>query len=138
MNEPKFKLGDRVRLVERTDIEGMVTDVYGSLSTTDVLYEVTADNDTSFFRQGDQLELIPIVKVYSFEAVVDAGAAVVTMFDVTDENAKSVVARGHAHILHDGEVGMAQAVSFAARRMFEAMDSKGANPIYLRGAINNG
>lgn len=139
MSEAKFKIGDRVRLVERPEIEGVVTDVYGSTFTTDVLYEITADNDISLFRQEGQLEPAPIIKVYSFEAIVDASAAVVTMFDVTDENAKTVVSRGHAHILHDGEVGMAQAVSFAARRMFEALDAKGNERIYVGrngGSIN--
>ena len=29
---------------------------------------------------------------------------------------------------HDDEVGIAQAVSFAARRMFESLDTKNQNP----------
>jgi DNA-binding XRE family transcriptional regulator len=43
-----------------------------------------------------------------------------------------VYARGHAHILHNGEVGMAQAVSYAAKRMFESLDKQQENKIYAK------
>ena len=51
---------------------------------------------------------------------------------VTQGEKTWVYARGHAHILHDGEVGMAQAVSFAARRMFETLDKKQEKQIYFK------
>ena len=48
-----------------------------------------------------------------------------------------VYARGHAHILHDGEVGMAQAVSYASKRMFESLDTKNGNRIYFKDRKDN-
>ena len=131
MTEAKFKIGDQVKLVSCNGSVGKIVDVLHSNRFKSFMYEVATEFSQDLYTESD-LEPAPIVKVYSFEAVVDAGAAIVTMFDVTDENAKTVVSRGHAHILHDGEVGMAQAVSFAARRMFEAMDRKGEDRIYFK------
>ena len=68
---------------------------------------------------------------YTFDSVIDANVAVVTM-TAHQGNRTWIYARGHAHILHDGEVGMAQAVSYAARRMFESLDRKQENKIYLK------
>jgi hypothetical protein len=47
-----------------------------------------------------------------------------------------VHARGHAHILHDGAVGEAQAISYAAKRMFESLDTKNENRIYFKEGNN--
>jgi hypothetical protein len=79
----------------------------------------------------DQLEPAPLPIDYSFEARIDVNVAVVTM--IAKQGDKTwVYARGHAHILHDGEVGMAQAVSYASKRMFESLDKKQDKQIYFK------
>lgn len=97
------------------------------------MYAVENEDDGYYGMYAeDQLELAPIPIEYSFEARIDVNVAVVTMI-AKQGNKTWVYARGHAHILHDGEVGMAQAVSYAARRMFESLDTKQKNPIYFKG-----
>jgi hypothetical protein len=80
----------------------------------------------------DQLEPAPLPTDYSFEAHIDGNVAVVTM-NAKQGNRTWICARGHAHIIHDGEVGLAQAVSYAARRMFETLDKKQEKQIYFKG-----
>ena len=111
----------------------MVDDIWCSMTKEKPIYEVTYEsNGTKGMYAEDQLELAPIPTEYHWEAHIDGNAAVVTM--VATQGDKSwVYARGHAHILHDGEVGMAQAISYAAKRMFESLDSKQVNKIYVRG-----
>ena len=79
----------------------------------------------------DQLEPAPLPIDYSFETHIDGNVAVVTMIATQGEKTW-VYARGHAHIIHDGEVGLAQAISYAARRMFETLDKKQPNQIYFK------
>lgn len=56
----------------------------------------------------------------------------VVVMHATQGDKEWVITRGHAHIIHDGDVGMAQAVSYAARRMFENLDRKGDKQIYCK------
>ena len=130
MKEARFKIGD---MVETNWIGvGKVSDVMYSPSKDAYTYEVTNDQTAAELFSEDELKPAKVLVDYSFDAHVEGNVAVVTM--VASQGEKSwVCARGHAHILHDGEVGVAQAVSFAAKRMFESLDSKQENKIYLKG-----
>lgn len=128
----KFTIGDRVKIPSKQDTIGVVSDIWSSLAQTRTMYEVTIETSkVKALYAEEQLELAPIPTSYSFDAVIDGNVAVVTM-NATQGDKTWVYARGHAHILHDGEVGMAQAVSYAARRMFEALDKKQENKIYFK------
>lgn len=130
---PKFLIGDRVIIPSKTNKVGTVTDIWTSLAKAIVMYTVQYEEDGYYGMYAeDQLEPAPIPTTYTFNAVIDGNAAVVTM-NATQGDKTWVFARGHAHILHDGEVGMAQAVSYAARRMFESLDIKQQNKIYFKG-----
>lgn len=128
----KFQIGDRVKIPSKAETIGVVTDIWSSLAQDRTMYEVTCEgNGNKGLYAENQLEPAPIPTEYSFEAYIDGNVAVAIM------NAKQgektwVYARGHAHIIHDGEVGMAQAISFATRRMFESLDSKQENKIYVK------
>lgn len=78
-----------------------------------------------------QLEPAPLPIEFSFEAHIDGNVAVATMNAVQGEK-EWVYARGHAHIIHDGPVGLAQAISYASRRMFESLDKKQDQKIYVK------
>lgn len=95
------------------------------------MYAVEDENGHIGLYAEDQLEPAPVPIDYSFDARISGNVAVITMTATQGENSW-VYARGHAHILHDGEVGLAQAVSYAARRMFESLDKKQVNKIYFR------
>lgn len=132
----KFQIGDRVKIPSKQNVIAVVTDIWQSQSQVRTMYEVTHEvGGGKGMYSENQLELAPIPTEYSFESHIDGNVAVVTMIATQGEKTW-IYARGHAHILHDGEVGMAQAISFAARRMFESLDCKQENKIYVRGGNN--
>ena len=129
---PKFQVGDRVKIPGKENNIGTVGDIWCSLVQSKIMYAVDIDGGHRGLYSEDQIEPAPVPIEYSFSSTVENNVAVVCMIATQGEKSW-VYARGHAHILHDGEVGMAQAVSFAAKRMFESLDSKQENKIYLKG-----
>ena len=128
--DTKFQIGDRVKVASRHSIIGTVADIWHSHAHDSSMYAVDLENGSRGLYAEDKLEPAPIPITYSWEAHIDGNVAVVTM-NATQGEKTWVHSRGHAHILHDGEVGMAQAVSYAARRMFEALDANQKDRIYL-------
>ena len=128
----KFQIGDRVKIPSKSNKIGTVSDIWTSLAKAMIMYAVENEDDgyCGMYAE-DQLEPAPLPIDYSFEAHIDGNVAVVTMIATQGEKTW-VYARGHAHILHDGEVGMAQAVSYASKRMFESLDKAQANHIYYK------
>ena len=132
---PKFQIGDRVKIPAKAETIGIVTDIWSSMAQGRAMYEVAYEsNGNKALYAEDQLELAPVPISFSWEAHIDGNVAVCTM-TATQGEKSWVYSRGHAHIIHDGEVGMAQAISYAARRMFENLDAKQENKIYVRGAV---
>ena len=128
----KFQIGDRVKIPAKAETIGVVTDIWSSLVQERTMYEVSYEsNGHKGMYAENQLEPAPIPTEYSFGATVEGNVAVVTMMATQGEKTW-VYSRGHAHILHDGEVGMAQAISYAAKRMFESLDTKQENKIYFK------
>ena len=128
----KFQIGDRVKIPSKSNKIGVVTDIWSSLAKATVMYAVENESDGYCGMYAEnQLELAPIPTDYSFEAHIDGNVAVVTMI-ATQGDKTWVYARGHAHILHDGEVGMAQAISYASKRMFESLDKNQEKQIYFK------
>ena len=128
----KFRLGDRVKIPSKSNNIGIVNDIWSSLAKSTLMY--TVENECDGFvgmYNGDQLELAPLPIEYTFGTNIDGNVAVVTMIATQGEKSW-IYARGHAHIIHDGEVGMAQAISYAAKRMFEAIDKKQQSQIYCK------
>ena len=37
------------------------------------------------------------------------------------EDSKSSLAKGHGHMIHEGELGVAQAASYACKRLYESL-----------------
>ena len=127
----KFQIGDRVKIPSKALSIGVVRDIWSSVVQNKQMYAVETEGGHCGLYAEDQLEPAPIPIEYSWEAHIDGNVAVVTMI-ATQGDKTWVYARGHAHIIHDGEVGMAQAVSYAARRMFETLDKKQDKKIYFK------
>lgn len=125
----KFQIGDRVKVPSKENKIGTVSDIWHSLSQDKLMYAVDIEGGIRGLYAEVQLEPAPIPIDYSWEAHIDGNVAVVTMI-ATQGDKTWIYARGHAHIIHDGEVGMAQAVSYAARRMFESLDQD--SKIYVK------
>lgn len=134
MREAKFKIGDCVKSLITQN--GKVTDIMYSSIKDEFSYEVfdIDSGDITEIAKEDELKLLEAPTSYGFDVNVSGNVAVVTM-TATQGLKTHVCARGHAHILHDGDVGIAQAVSYAAKRMFESLDTKQENAIYFKGGI---
>lgn len=128
----KFQVGDRVKIPSKQLTIGIVRDIWHSLVQDKVMYAVDIEGGNRCMYAEHQLEPEPLPITYSFEATIDGNVAVCVM-NATQGDKTWVYARGHAHILHDGEVGLAQAISYSARRMFESLDTKQKNKIYFKG-----
>jgi hypothetical protein len=128
--EHKFQIGDKVKIAGKTEI-GTIKDIWSSTATASTMYAVSLNDGRLALYSENQLDNAPIPIVYSFEVRIDGNVAVATML-ATQGDKTSVYARGHAHILHDGAVGMAQAVSYASKRMFEFLDEKQKDRIYVK------
>lgn len=127
----KFQIGDRVKIPSKALSIGVVRDIWSSVVQNKQMYAVETEGGHCGLYAEDQLELAPIPIDYTWEAHIDGNVAVVTMM-ATQGDKTWVFARGHAHIIHDGEVGMAQAISYAARRMFETLDKQQDKKIYFK------
>ena len=127
----KFQIGDRVKIPSRQLVIGKIVDIWHSIGKNAVMYAVECEGGHTGLFGEDQLEPAPLPVSYRFEAVVEGNVAVVAMH-ATQGDKEWVITRGHAHIIHNGDVGMAQAVSYAARRMFESLDRQGDKQIYFK------
>ena len=127
----KFQVGDRVKIPSKENKVGTVGDIWASLTQGKVMYAVDIEGHIRGLYSEEQLEPAPLPIEYSWGAHIDGNVAVVTMIAKQGEK-EWTYARGHAHIIHDGEVGMAQAISYAARRMFESLDTKQDKQIYFK------
>ena len=130
--DTKFQVGDRVIIPSKNNKVGIVSDIWSSQVKAIVMYAVENQDDGYCGMYSEhQLELEPLPIEYTFETVIDGNVAVVAM-NATQGDKTWVYARGHAHIIHDGPVGMAQAISYASKRMFESLDKKQTNKIYFK------
>ena len=127
----KFQIGDRVKIPSKQLTIGTVCDIWHSLVQHKMMYAVDIEGGSRGLYMENQLEPAPLPIEFSYSATVENNVAVVCMIAKQGEKTW-VYARGHAHILHDGAVGEAQAVSFAAKRMFESLDTKQENRIYFK------
>ena len=120
MSEAKFKIGDRV---ETNWIGiGNVTDVMYSSHKSAYSYEVTNDENASDLFSEEELELVADKKGYSMDIKIDIASNVViaTLYEET-EDTKSPLAKGHGHMIHEGKLGVAQAASYACKKLYESL-----------------
>lgn len=128
----KFQIGDRVIIPSKANKVGIVSDIWASLAKATVMYAVENEDDGYCGMYSEhQLKLEPLPIDYTFEAHIDGNVAVATMI-ATQGDKTWIYARGHAHIIHDWAIGLAQAISYASRRMFESLDRKQDKPVYCK------
>lgn len=127
----KFQIGDRVKIPSKQMTIGTVCDIWHSLVQDKMMYAVDIEGGGRGLYMENQLEPAPLPMEFTFTATSENNIAVVCMMATQGEKTW-VYARGHAHILHDGAVGEAQAISYAAKRMFESLDTKTENRIYFK------
>lgn len=136
----EFKIGDRVKVKEYADIPedyrtqgvarlsgeiGVVTDKLYSEGNNGFLYTIKLDNyDKPSKKLWSEECLDKYVETsveYKFEFEY-LDNVVVAIFYELGEDSKTEIARGHGHIIHEGSLGIAQAASYALKKMFEKMN----------------
>lgn len=120
--EAKFKIGDRV--MTGGSYTGKVVDIIERKSTSKFYYEIIVDGKTSpekCLYTEDELEPVS-KKGYSMDIKIDIASNVViaTLYEET-EDTKSPLAKGHGHMIHEGATGVAQAASYACKKLYESL-----------------
>lgn len=118
MEKAKFKIDDHVKTNDSMHIEGYVIDAMFS-ENTGWTYRVQM-NSQVFFQSEDNLEL---VKEYSVDIKIDIADNVViaTLYESTG-GVQTPLHKGHGHLIHEGEFGIAQAASYACYRLWKSME----------------
>lgn len=136
----ELKIGDRVKVKEYADIPeshrtkgigrlsgnvGVVTDKLYSEVNRGYTYRVHLDG---YDRPSNKLwtaemlyVLIEIPPEYKFEFDFLENMVVARFIEIRGAT-KTEIARGHGHIIHEGAVGIAQASSYALKKVYEKMN----------------
>lgn len=113
----KFEIGDKVKVYNRV---GVVSDVLESRKGG-ILYEVQFEGEVepcdTFFAEDSLEKIIEADPTISFK--IDITENVVIAIMIQDERQ---IARGHGHIIHEGAIGVAQAASYACKKLYESMN----------------
>ena len=121
MTEAKFKIGDRVKPIHR-DIVLEVMDAFYIIRSEKWFYEVRDNETMTDGTYGEEnLELAP-AKEFSMDIKIDIANNVViaTMYESVG-GVQKPIHKGHGHLIHEGEYGIAQAASYACMRLYKSM-----------------
>lgn len=136
----EFKIGDRVTVKEYESIpqkhqskgvarlsgkQGTVMDKLYSEVNEGFIYKVHLDGydrpSNKMFTEEQLYILIPIPTEVKIEFEHLDNVVVAKLFEVVGDT-KTEIARGHGHIIHDGTLGIAQAASYALKKLYEKMN----------------
>ena len=99
---------------------GVIVDKMRSEASATTVYRVRIDGsscDSSINYPSYVLMSSEKTKQYTVDVQVEDGVAVAVLYE-TNGDKKTELYRGHGHILHDGVEGVAQAVSYACKRLY--------------------
>ena len=132
----EFKIGDRVQVKEYADIPedirnksiarlsghiGTVEDKLWSDYNECYVYSIRFDGSSrksSFMWTEDYLDKHEEHPTeYKYEIEVSDNVVIAYLYEIVGDT-KTLVARGHGHIMHEGEIGIAQAGSYALKRLY--------------------
>ena len=137
----EFNIGDRVRLKDYNEIPtahrnkgmarmcgeiGTVSDKLYSEGTGSYLYCIDFDNFVRSTKMWDGELLTPYVKEvvrYRHEFDYLDNVVVAVFYEIRGEE-KTEIARGHGHIIHEGALGIAQASSYALKRIYQKINGE--------------
>lgn len=116
-----FNIGDKVKLVSDSSVKGTIIDRFHSeLSNHECIYIFSHDNDDEEeMVYEDEIDLIDEVS-YQHEFEYLDNLVIAKFYEIRGTN-KTEIARGHGHIIHEGALGVAQASSYALKKVYENM-----------------
>ena len=118
-----FEIGTRIvnaygesgKVVDRMYSEKEKTYYYG------VQYD-THEEDEVLLAKGDELKKETEDVEYSVETEILNNVCIVRLYRGKGD-IKREVARGHGHIIHEGDIGVAQALSYAFKKAYEKINN---------------
>jgi hypothetical protein len=140
----EFKIGDRVVVRDYNNIpenirsksiaklhgqKGAIIDRLYSESAEDYTYIVQFDgSDKPSIHRWLECELWTLAPTaeYSIEFTYAENLVVARLYELGDDS-KTEIGRGHGHIFHDGALGIAQAASYAMKKLYERMNGGNYN-----------
>lgn len=127
----EFNIGERVRVKSNSKrgarmvgSVGTVEDKMFSAKVGAFLYEINFDEferSTKLWSEED-LELYSDNVTYYHEFDYLDNVVVARFYELRDD-VETEIARGHGHIIHEGAVGIAQAASYALKKILENLNN---------------
>lgn len=117
-----FEIGNKV-LVKDTAERGTITDKMFSEGRNIFVYIVKPeDGGRSIMRDEDEIEAVINDEIeYDIQAEISEGVVIFSIIEIKN-NHRTLVTRGHGHMLRNDLLGVAQAASFAANRAFTSLN----------------
>lgn len=120
----EFNIGDRV-WSQQYKKSGVIEDKLYSNKFDDWMYTVQFDDSGVPFIKplmGDDLELAVENKTYRWEVFqADNNVITAVMYEICGDSEKEV-ARQHGHVMYEGLIGVAQAASYAMKKIYIGMN----------------
>lgn len=128
---PFEKISEEIRsrgLGKSAGKEGEIVDVMYSNAKGCNVYKIHFDGDASCSRTDfpeGSFDLVSDLEAptYTYEFEYLENLVVARLYEVT-EDSKTEIAKGHGHIFHDGVLGIAQAASYAVKKIYYKLDGK--------------
>lgn len=138
----EFNIGDRVRVKRYEDLpettgkgiaklcgkDGEIIDKLWSGANGCYIYKIHLDGydrPSSFDFRSPEIDLVSELekKSYDYQFEYLTNVVVARLYEVT-ETTKTEIARGHGHIIHEGAEGIAQAASYALKKIYLKITEK--------------
>lgn len=116
-----MNIGDRVRVISTGEV-GVIRDQMYSVGRDTYLYVIKPDGAKQIIREESEIEPYKEQPLYSIDTFIADNVVVCVIYEQNGEQ-KFEVCRGHGHIIHEGAEGIAQALSYASKQAFKAIDT---------------
>ena len=119
----EFNIGDRV-FADRYGKYGVIEDKLYSNKLDDWMYTVKFDDSSIPFIKpllGSDIGLVQDGKEYRYEVFQAENVMVAVMYEI-DGDTEREIKRYHGRIMHDGIIGIAQAASYAMKKIYISMN----------------
>lgn len=117
----KFNIGDSIAFKAGSLQHGKVTDVLFSTKKGAYAYDIELDDGDEYTVTEDEIEAYEAPAEYSYEFDFLEDVVVARFYEIRNGEKKEL-ARGHGHLIHTGAVGVAQAASYALKKVLEKVN----------------
>lgn len=140
----KFNIGDRVRIRPYDELpdevksratgplcgkEGEVVDIVYSNAKHRLFYAIHLDGydkpSAKMFTE-ESIEFVPeeVPVIYRHDIEYLDNVVVARLIEIDGDGNETEIAKGHGHIMHDGALGIAQAASYALKRIYFSLSEE--------------